>query len=51
MLSITFLTVLPIRGIPIRLHFTLLIAFILISWTVSAHLMPEIYPRLSIAEY
>ncbi len=49
--TILSLQVAKIRGIPIRLHFTLLIAFILISWTVSAHLMPEIYPRLSIAEY
>jgi Zn-dependent protease/predicted transcriptional regulator len=49
--TILSLQVAKIRGIPIRLHFTLLIAFILISWTVSAHLMPEIYPGLSIAEY
>ena len=40
-----------IRGIPIRLHFTLLIAFILITWTVSIQLLPTIYPRLSPAEY
>ena len=40
-----------IKGIPIRLHFTLLIAFVLITWTVSVQLLPTIYPRLSPAEY
>jgi Zn-dependent protease/predicted transcriptional regulator len=49
--TILSLQVAKIRGIPIRLHFTLVIAFFLISWTVSAYLMPEIYPGLSPAEY
>ena len=49
--QILSLQIARIRGIPIRLHFTLLIAFILITWTVSVQLLPTIYPRLSPAEY
>ena len=37
------LQVAKIKGIPIRLHFTLIIAFFLISWTLAATLMPQIY--------
>jgi Zn-dependent protease/Mg2+/Co2+ transporter CorC len=40
-----------IKGIPIRLHFTLIIVFFLISWTLSASLMPEIHPGLSRRDY
>jgi Zn-dependent protease len=32
-----------IRGIPIRLHFTLVIGVILISWTIAETLMPQMY--------
>jgi Zn-dependent protease len=40
-----------IKGIPIRLHFTLIIVFFLISWTLSTSLMPEIHPGLSRRDY
>jgi Zn-dependent protease len=40
-----------IKGIPIRLHFTLIIVFFLITWTLSASLMPEIHPGLTRTEY
>jgi Zn-dependent protease/predicted transcriptional regulator len=40
-----------VKGIPIRLHYTLIIVFFLITFTVSVHLMPNIKPGLSILEY
>jgi Zn-dependent protease/predicted transcriptional regulator len=40
-----------IKGIPIRLHFTLIIVFFLISWTLAIHFMPEFFPGLSSVEY
>ena len=42
-----------IKGIPIRLHFTLIIAFFLISWTLAATLMPQTYhhPGLTTVHY
>jgi Zn-dependent protease/predicted transcriptional regulator len=40
-----------IRGIPIRLHFTLLIVFSLVTWTLAASFMPELFPGLPSAEY
>lgn len=47
------LQVAKIKGIPIRLHFTLIIAFFLISWTLAATLMPQIYryPGLTTVHY
>jgi Zn-dependent protease len=45
------LQVTKIKGIPIRLHFTLIIVFFLIAWTLAARLMPEIYPGLTREEY
>ena len=45
------LQVTKIKGIPIRLHFTLIIVFFLIAWTLAARLMPEIYPGLTRTEY
>jgi Zn-dependent protease/predicted transcriptional regulator len=45
------LQVAKIRGIPIRLHFTLIIVFFLIVWTLASRLMPEIYPGLDITAY
>lgn len=45
------LQVAKIRGIPIRLHFTLIIVFFLIAWTIASRLMPEIYPGLDITAY
>lgn len=40
-----------IKGIPIRLHFTLIIVFFLISWTLATSFMPEFFPELSSIEY
>ena len=40
-----------VKGIPIRLHFTLLVTFVLISWTVAVRFTPNIYPGLSSIEY
>ncbi|MBV9177540.1 MAG: site-2 protease family protein [Nitrososphaeraceae archaeon] len=40
-----------IKGIPIRLHFTLIVVFFLIAWTLSASLMPEIHPGLTRVQY
>jgi len=40
-----------IRGIPIRLHFTLILAFFLISWMLATNFMPFYFPDLSQTEY
>lgn len=40
-----------IKGIPIRLHFTLLIGFLLISWTTSTIFMQQHYPGFTITDY
>ena len=40
-----------VKGIPIRLHFTLLLVSLLVVWTLATMLMPEIYPGLSISVY
>jgi Zn-dependent protease/CBS domain-containing protein len=40
-----------IRGIPIRLHFTWLIIFGLLSWTLASGYFPQHYPDLPIAAY
>ena len=45
------LQITKIQGIPIRLHFTLIVVFFLIAWTLSANLMPEIHPGLTKTEY
>jgi Zn-dependent protease/uncharacterized membrane protein YidH (DUF202 family) len=45
------LQITKIKGIPIRLHFTLIVVFFLIAWTLSASLMPEIHPGLTRAQY
>lgn len=45
------LQVARVKGIPIRLHYTLIIVFFLITFTVSVHLMPNINPGLSMLEY
>ncbi len=45
------LQITKIKGIPIRLHFTLIVVFFLIAWTLSASLMPEIHPSLTRTEY
>ena len=40
-----------IKGIPIRLHFTLVIVFFLITWTLATQFMPHQYPELTSLEY
>jgi Zn-dependent protease len=45
------LQITKIKGIPIRLHFTLIVVFFLIAWTLSESLMPEIHPGLNRTEY
>jgi Zn-dependent protease len=45
------LQVAKIKGIPIRLHFTLVIVSFLIAWALAAMLMPEIYSGLNISVY
>lgn len=45
------LQITKIKGIPIRLHFTLIVVFFLIAWTLSAGLMPEIHPGLTRVQY
>ena len=47
------LQVARIKGIPIRLHFTLIVVFFLIMWTLAASFMPQRYPPnlLTTTEY
>ena len=40
-----------IKKIPIRLHFTLIIVFFLISWTLATGFMPNYYPTLNESQY
>jgi Zn-dependent protease/CBS domain-containing protein len=40
-----------VKGIPIRLHFTLVVTFFLIAWTLAVRFTPNIYPGLSSIEY
>lgn len=40
-----------VKGIPIRLHYTLIIVFFLVTFTVSVYLMPNINPGLTTLEY
>lgn len=43
--------VLKIKTIPIKVHFTLLFIFFLLTWTLSTGFMPHYYPNLSFQEY
>lgn len=45
------LKVAEIKGIPVKLHFTLLLVFFLVSWTLATGFMPQLYPGLSAAQY
>jgi Zn-dependent protease/CBS domain-containing protein len=45
------LEVAKIKGIPVKLHFTLLIVSFLIAWILAGILMPELYPGLDISVY
>ena len=40
-----------IKGVPIKLHFTLIIVFFLITWTLASGFMPQFYPNLTITHY
>jgi Zn-dependent protease/predicted transcriptional regulator len=40
-----------IKGIPIKLHFTLIIVFFLITWTLASGFMPQFFPNLSAIHY
>jgi Zn-dependent protease len=40
-----------IKGIPIKLHFTLIIVFFLITWTLASGFMPQFFPNLTITQY
>jgi Zn-dependent protease len=40
-----------IKGIPVRIHFTLVISFLLVSWTLAGAFMPEFVPGLTAPEY
>ncbi|MDE1839820.1 MAG: site-2 protease family protein, partial [Thaumarchaeota archaeon] len=40
-----------IKGISIRLHFTLIITFFLIDWTLSTYFMPDYVKGLTSADY
>ena len=40
------LQVARVKGIPIKLHFTLAIVFALIAWTLAVSYMPVLYPDL-----
>jgi len=51
MIVTTSFQIAKVKGIPIRLHFTLLVTFVLISWTVAVRFTPNIYPGLSSIEY
>ena len=44
-------TIARVKGIRIRVHFTFLIVFALVTWTLSAHLMPMVLPGLAYAIY
>ncbi|HXG07687.1 MAG TPA: site-2 protease family protein, partial [Nitrososphaera sp.] len=40
-----------VRGIPVRLHFTLILAFLLITWTLAVGFMPQYFPGLTDVQY
>ena len=45
------LQIFTIKKIPIKLHFTLIIVFFLISWTLATGFMPHYYPNLNTSQY
>jgi Zn-dependent protease len=45
------LQVAKVKGIPIKLHFTLAIVFALIAWTLAVSYMPLLYPGLPQSAY
>ena len=45
------LQIFTIKKIPVKLHFTLIIVFFLISWTLATGFMPHYYPNLTTSQY
>jgi Zn-dependent protease/predicted transcriptional regulator len=45
------LQIAKVRGIPIKLHFTLIIVFALVTWTLASGFMPQFYPNLEAPSY
>jgi Zn-dependent protease/CBS domain-containing protein len=45
------LQIIKIKNIPIKLHFTLIIVFFLITWTLASSFMPNFFPNLSVTHY
>ncbi len=44
--KIMSLQIARVKGIPIKLHFTLIIVFVLVSWTLASGTMPRYFPNL-----
>lgn len=40
-----------VKGVPVKLHFTLIIVFFLIAWTLASGFMPQLFPNLSMTHY
>ena len=40
-----------VKGVPIKLHFSLIIILALLSWTLSSGFMPRFYPDLNPLAY
>src|ERR671921_862598 len=40
-----------VKGIPIKIHFTLIIVFVLVSWTLASGTMPRYFPNLDSPSY
>lgn len=40
-----------VKGIPVRLHFTLIIVFFLVAWTLASSFMPQYFPNLATVQY
>lgn len=45
------LQIAKVKEIPIKLHFTLIIVFFLVAWTLSVGFMPSFFPNLSTTHY
>lgn len=45
------LQIAKVKNIPIKLHFTLIIVFLLLAWTASSNFMPTYFPNLSVIQY
>jgi len=45
------LQIAKVKGIPIKIHFTLIIVFVLVSWTLASGFMPRYFPSLNSISY